>query len=81
MLRDKLDKLVSNKIEEPSHWMFQSQIRYYIELAEHINSDANKTFMDLKGQIHGNIKQNKLNFRSYKKINTELTVEEQIPKE
>jgi hypothetical protein len=83
MLRDKLDKLVLHKIEEPSHWIFQSQIRYYIELAEHINNDANKTFMDLKSQIRRNKsgKKSGMSMYSYKKITSEMTVEEQIQQE
>jgi hypothetical protein len=83
MLRDKLEKLISNKVEEPSHWIFQSQIRYYIELAEHVNNDTNRTFLDLKSQMRGNHQKEKLaeNIFSYKKINTEMSMGEQLGKE
>lgn len=84
MLRDKLDRLVRHKVDEPSQWAFQSQIRYYIELSENVKSDNNKT-LDFRGQRRGlgsrpssRVSRNQI---SLEKIHSDMTQDDQTIKE
>ena len=37
-LRDRLERLIEAKVEKASDWMFQSQIRYYVEFSDQESS-------------------------------------------